>query len=501
MAVPRWQEVKEESKAGTWKRWENVLAIIAMVNFSWIIFDVSYIPLRNFWASRSIYLFNSSTTSISLRWIPDITNYYDQIKGIQANPLSNEIKNSFAKLDKTISKNGIRNQSVKELLSDYQLLINNFVEFSQISSQKDLDGIKTIKASLKERSGEINYKSGYKKLLSINYLSQASWKNEKAYWKGEILGVINAKYSRSINKNGLYTSNSWKIDLPFQIIFLIDILMRVLRLKSSHPNIKLSNAFIRRWFDLLLLLPFFRLLRVLPITERILSLRLISIEPIRSAISQWIVGLLAIEILEVLTIRTIDSLQDIIGSPKLPERVRDLCSYQSTYSKQSSNSAELLRIWLPLILRKIGPNMRGQIIALSEHALQRSIKENGLQRILKSNLVIEKAESAISQKIASGMVDTILGISKKAGDQFAQKDVILEDLTINAIDKFWEELAIELEGNETLGKTQILLLSILDEFKFASLNQVTKQSKVDRIISNLNKIILSSEKAPPNSAD
>ena len=128
-----------------------------------------------------------------------------------------------------------------------------------------------------------------------------------------------------------------------------------------------------RVFDLALLLPFMRYLRIFAFLERVTNAKFFSFEPIRAVISQWIVTILATEIFGILTIRAIDSLQDIVQSPLLPEKIRGLCSYNSLDNSRNSEISEFFRISIPLLLNKVAPSMRMQLIDLFEHALQKSI--------------------------------------------------------------------------------------------------------------------------------
>ena len=97
---------------------------------------------------------------------------------------------------------------------------------------------------------------------------------------------------------------SWRIDFPFQILFLLDIGLRAVRLKRRFPAIAWRDALLRRWIDLPLLIPFWRLLRVVPVTERLSSTRMIQLEPLRAAVSRGVVAVLALELFEVITLRT-----------------------------------------------------------------------------------------------------------------------------------------------------------------------------------------------------
>ncbi len=498
MAIPRSQEGRKISGHTFLSHWEKLIAFLAIINLSWIFFDISYLPLRSFWANRVIFIFNSPSITLSLRWLPDITSYYDHFKGIKAYSSGKEIESLFKDIDKQIITKGLDSRSTQKTLGIYNIKINNILDKSKTQkTERDYSRVMTMRSLIVNRSGDSDLENATKKLLSINHIKALGWENEKFFWRNKILPIIKSSYSRDINENGNFIDNTWKIDLPFQLIFLLDIFIKVNIIQTRFKGIRLHRAFLKRWLDFPLLLPYCRLLRILPTSERILRTKLIPIEPIRSAISQWVVAVLAIEIFEVLTIRAIDSIQTIVRSPTLPKKIRGLCSYESIKKKESSEISEFIRIWIPLILRRVGPNMRNQLIELCEYALQKNIQVNPFPEILKDNLVIEKAESAISFRLASSMIDTLLDLSNNAGNQIAEKDLTLRKLRSSTIDKFWEELATALESEKRLKESQLLLVSILESLKLSSLTEFKNQSGASEIIAELDDLNFNSENTPP----
>ena len=224
---------------------------------------------------------------------------------------------------------------------------------------------------------------------------------------------------------------------------------------------------------------------------------MIQIEPLRAVISQGIVALLAMEIFEIFTLRIVDSLQEVIRSPLLSTRIRSLCSYQSIDKSSQKEFSDLIRLWLPLILSKIGPSLRPQLINLFNHALQKNLKGSLLPNTVKNLGIIEKAESIVSEQLAIGMVDTILELSRNTGNRLREKDILLEKLSVDVLDKFWEELASVLEEKQVLEKSQKLLLALLEDLKRSSFRQLKNQGGVNDLITELEGLNFSSTKSHP----
>ena len=119
------------------------------------------------------------------------------------------------------------------------------------------------------------------------------------------------------------------------------------------------------------------------------------------------------------------------------------------------------------------------------------------QHSLKNVSVVEQAESAVSNQLAEGMVDTLLDMSRSAGNQLANKDVALESLGINAIDRFWEELATTLEREPILERSQSLMISLLENLKASSLRELKTQKNIDEAIEELNRLGFNKSKTHP----
>ena len=485
MVRPRWQGVKPRTIQLFWNRWDQALALIAAINLIWVIFDVTYIPFRNFWLQRTLYPLPSINLALPLPWLPDITPLYDPLKGIEAHRDTTSYIEHFRRLEATASKLGINSEDAKQLRLEMIVKNSQLVDENPFTSSGNVGAFEKLKNRLRARAEMDSAQQAAAYLLSDRYLKTHDWKQEQQFWNTKILPLAETNYWRGIDANGMPIDLSWKIDIPFQILFLLDILVRAIRLKRRFPAIAWSDAFLRRWIDLPLLIPFWRLLRVVPVTERLSHARLLNLEPLRAAVSRGVVAVLALELFEVITLRVLDAMQGMVRSPNLPDQILRLCSHQTIDINEERELAELVRLWLPLILTQVGPGMRPQLVALFGHALQRNLDGLILPAPLRDLPGVQKAESELSRQLAKGMVDSLLGLSKSAGDQLGQKDLLLEDLGIQTLDRFWEELARTLEQGVVLERSQELLVAFLEDFKRTSMVKLRTQGGVEDLITEL----------------
>ena len=497
MIRPRWQGLNRAVRPNHWRRWDQLIAMAAALNLVWVIFDVSYIPLRNFWLQRNLYPLPTLPLVVPLPWLPNITPAYDRIKGIEPHLDSRAYLDQFGALDQALLKAGPSDHSIEPLLSKQLELTLRMIESNPFLNSGNTGALEKIKNRLRSHAGLESARASASLLLSAAHLDARDWERERLFWQRQILPLVEINYWRSIDESGQPTDLSWRIDTPFQLLLLVDILLRTLRLKRRYPAIRWRDALLRRWIDLPLLLPFWRLLRFIPVTERLSSAGLIQLEPLRAVISRGVVALLALELFEVITIRVVDALQQIIRSPQLPQRIRGFCTHQTTEANEQRELLELLRLWLPLLLTQVGPSLRPQLVALLSHVLQQSMTSQVPSDTLRRLPGLQKAESELSRQLATGVVDSLLDLSRNTGGRLGQRDQVLDGLGTDALDRFWEELARVLEDGPVLERSQNLLAALLEDLKRSSFRQLRDQGGVDALINELDGLNFSSPAGGP----
>jgi hypothetical protein len=307
-----------------------------------------------------------------------------------------------------------------------------------------------------------------------------------------VLPLVETNYWRSIDENARPTDHAWRIDLLlFQWVFALDILQRVLRLRRRLPGLSWRDALLRRWFDLPLLLPFWRWLRIGPVVARLQSARLVNLEPLRAVVSRGVVALLALELFEVLALQLLDGAQGLVRSPGLPQRLRALRSHQSVVrSEDEQELVELVRIWAPLLLTQVAPRMAPELQGLLDYTLRQSLDRTVVPPPLRQLRPLLQVESGISRQLASGMVDSLLDLSRRSGQRLAQRDDRQLELLRQCIDRFWDELALALETGTALQRSQDLVCALIEGVKGTYLSQINRAS-IEALIQELDLLMAS----------
>ena len=322
------------------------------------------------------------------------------------------------------------------------------------------------------------------------------WSQERRFWNEQVLPLVATNYWRSIDENGRPTDHFWRIDLLlFQSVFALDILLRAVRLRRRLPGLSWRDAFLRRWIDVPLLLPFWRWLRVAPVLERLQTSGLITIEPLRAVVSRGVVALLAVELFEVLALQLLDGLQQVIRSPRWPARIRSLRSHQTVVNHEQRELVELIRIWAPLLLVQVAPRLAPELEGVLGHALQQSLQTAIVPPPLRQLQPVLAVEKGFSRQLAGGVVDSLLDVTRSTGTRLGQRDDEQIALLQRFVDRFWEELAMALESGPALERSQDLINALIEDVKRTYLRQISRAG-VGVLIEELDQIIVQGGKPP-----
>ncbi len=503
MARPRWHQSLAAPSSRLGRRWDRFVALWAALNLLWVAFDISYIPLRTFWLQRNLYPLPSVPLAVPLTFIPDITPWVDPIKGIEPHRETQAYQAQFARLDAALRQAppGQPSPAQEKLLAEQVRLTVEMIDSNPMLASGTSGTLEKIKNRLRQRADKDSAKQAAAVLLSPSWLASHPWEQERLFWRHQVLPLVATAYWRSIDENGRPTDHFWRYDLLlFQSVFALDILLRAYRLRRRLPGLSWNRALLRRWIDLPLLLPFWRWLRVVPVLERLHTSGLISIEPLRAVISRAVVALLAVELFEVLALQLIDGLQQLIRSRRWPMRIRALRSHQTVVSNDERELVELVRIWGPLLLVRVAPRLAPELQGVLGHALQQSLQNAIVPPGLRQLQPLLQVEKGLSRQLASGMVESLLDLTRSTGERLSRRDDQQLELLQRFIDRFWEELADALESGPALERSQQLLCTFLEEFKGNYLSQISR-SGIEGLIEELDQLMVKGAQGPQERND
>ena len=500
---PRWQRPSPRTNHRLALVWDRFVAIWATLNLLWVVFDLSYVPLRSFWLQRNLYPLPAVPLVVPLTLLPDVTPWVDPIKGIEPHRETVAYAAAFARLDQAMASHrpGQRLTPPQiQLLQQQARLTSEMISTNPFLGSGGSGTLERLKNRLRDRAGQASARQAAVVLLEPAWLTPRGWDQERRFWRSKILPLVATNYWRSIDENGRPTDHFWRYDLLlFQSVFLLDMGLSSVRLRRRLPGLSWNQALLRRWIDLPLLLPFGRLLRLLPVLERLQTSGLINLEPLRAVISRWVVALLAVELFEVLVLQILDGLQQLIRSGRWPTRLRGLRSHQSVLVRDGQELVELLRIWAPLLLVQVAPRLAPELRRVLGHALRQSLQRGVVPGPLRRLEPLLTMEQDLSRQLAAGLVDSLLDLSRSTGERLGRRDDQQLDLLRRCVDRFWEELAAALESGTTLARSQELLCAVLEELKATYVSQVNRAS-IETLIDELDLLITRQDGITPRDA-
>ncbi|MFO8236758.1 MAG: hypothetical protein R6U00_00605 [Prochlorococcaceae cyanobacterium] len=503
MVRPRWQRPRPPSRSVLELSWSRFVAVWASLNLVWVAFDLTYVPLRSFWLQRNLHPFPGVPLTVPLQVLPDITPWMDPLKGIEPHRETQAYLDQFQGLDAALAGAAAPFSPEQRRLLERQLeLTEQMIDTNPFQGSGQSGTLEKIKNRLRDRADQDSSKQAAALLLSPDWLERRPWEQERVFWREQVLPLVETNYWRSIDENAQPTNEAWRIDvLLFQWVFLLDILVRVVRLRRRIPALSWRDALLRRWIDLPLLLPFWRWLRVVPVVQRLQTSGLANFEPLRAVVSRGVVALLAVELFEVLALQLIDGVQGLVRSPRWPQRLRALRSHQAvSRSEDERQLLELLRIWGPLLLADVAPRLAPELQGLLGYSLRQSLDRTVVPGPLRQLKPLLQLESGLSTQLAGGMVDSLLDLSRSTGNRLGRTDDAQLEMLQRCVDRFWDELALSLETGPALERSQELICALIEGLKSTYLSKISR-ARISALIEELDQLMATVTPEAPAAAE
>ncbi|MGB3615994.1 MAG: hypothetical protein WBA10_19535, partial [Elainellaceae cyanobacterium] len=270
--------MKRPPKARRNRWFEKIMAAIALVNFGLVAFDYSYVPLRDYY----------------LRFFPEFTRWYGgKFKGMEPERVTAAYLKRVEDLEQQVVEDGISSPAVQQLLSDLQTRSEAIIDENPFELADKTGALERIKTRIRDRVGDAtnqefeSSKDAFETFWSQGYLSQQDYTEEIGFFNSEIRPLFEANYYRSIDSplfglSGIPTDRFILIDIWFIGIFAVEFLARTWWLQRRYSDTSWLDTMMWRWYDIFLLIPFWRWLRAIPVITRINQSNLIDLDPIRN---------------------------------------------------------------------------------------------------------------------------------------------------------------------------------------------------------------------------
>jgi len=458
---------------------ERIMAAIALLNFVLVLFDYSYIPFRDFYLRQIPPIVLWGDRQIGFSWFFDW--YGREFKGIEPNRTTVAYLAAVDDLERQIRQRGeeaLSSAQVRSILSELQSRSEAMVDEDPFEIANKSGTLERIKERMRRRiedstGQEIeSSKQAFTTFWSAEYLARNGFEQEIGFFDERIQPLIQSNYYRGIGFDGRPTDEFLKIDIWFIALFGIEFLARTWYLNRRYKGTSWLDTMLWRWYDVFLLLPFWRFLRIIPLITRINQSNLINLDPLRDRIIRGIIANYAVELTEIVVIRVIEQLQNLIRQgdiartllkPETRPRYIDLNEIDevTVISKRLSST----------LVYQVLPQVRPDVEALLRHNANKALQELPLYEGIKHLPGVGSLPDQLTRQVIAQLYQSIYGAIADS----LQDDPVGAELTQTLIDNILKAFTAEIQKGHTLEEIETLLAVWLDEIKINYVRRIAEE--------------------------
>lgn len=435
------------------------MALLALANLGVVAFDWTYIPWRDFW----------------FRNFPEVTRLYDRVKGIEPHRDTQAYLATVDTLQQELQQFGLDSPQVQARLQDLRDRSAELVDSNPFAVANKSGTLEKIKNRLREhvfgQRREASSKQAFITFWSTENLSQRGIASEWNFFNQEIRPLIARNYYRPIGENGEFVDWFWLIDAPFIAIFALEFIARTFYLSRRYKSLSWIDAALWRWYDIFLILPFLRWLRIIPTTIRLDHSGIINLDRVRAQASQGFVANISEDMAEVVVVQVIDRFQDAIARGDISRWLVQSVNRPYIDLNQRDEIQELTTHLVQTTVYKVLPKIKPDLEALLRHNIDAILSQSPAYQSLKAMPLVGDLPRQINERlvadVTSGMYDAIV---------MALEDKVGAELLSQLIKNFGQNLATELQQQRSLQELQSLATDLLEEIK---VNYVRRLSDED----------------------
>ncbi len=467
--------------------WERAVAVVASLNYLLVLFDLTYLPLRDFWLHGEVQLLSFDIGPLSFSGfplevpLPPITQWYDPIKGIQpyrdTEQYLDKVNALAAEIDATNLRTklrSLRSPEVTQLLEDLRQRSVDMIETNPFQLADKTGDLEKIKNKMREHlpNDEDSAKEAFREFWSLENLTARDPENELEFFNEEIRPLIAANYYRPIGETGDFVDYFGLIDFFFFLVFLTDFLGRTWLISRRRTGVSWLDAMLWRWYDIFLLIPLWRWLRIIPVTIRLDQAKLIDMSAIQKQARQGFVAEIAGDMTQVVVIQIINELQSSIRQGEIANflQQREVRPYIDL--NETDEVAALTKIMVQMTVNQVLPAIRSDIEDLLQHNVDKILNQSqayqGLERVPGVETVRHQLTERLVQQITQALYD---GLDAAIAD-----DPVGDQILQRLIRHLGEAYGSQMQTQKTLDEIQYLLNAFLEEVK---INYVERLSQED----------------------
>jgi hypothetical protein len=420
------------------------MAVIAAIGFIVSIFNLTYIPSRDFY----------------FRNLPIVVQTYDRFKGIEPHRETIRYLNAVEQLKRTVKQTGLASSQTQSWLQELDGLSVSMIQNNPFQVAHKTGNLEKIKNDVRDRVQNQSSKGAFTTFWSQDYLTKAGWDREIKFFDRTIKPLIVTNYYRRLDESGNYVDNFWQIDIIFIGIFAGELLGKIYFIRRHNRHLSWQQAVIRRWYDLILLLPFVQFLRIIPVIIRLQQAKLINLTLVKSELNRLFVGQIVTELTEGVILQTLQQTQGAIRDGQIASVIR---SYLSTPHVDLNNINEIevfIELILEILVYRVIPKVQPDLEAILRYLFQKALLESPAYRNLKMLPGIgELPAQAINRVVTEVSTSIYTALTKILEDPDSAK------LSRRLVENFTKSIGAEMQRGQTTVKIESLLYDLIEEIK------------------------------------
>jgi hypothetical protein len=470
---------------------ERGIALLSCLNFILVIFDLTYVPWRNFWLQGRIpipltrqsltipmpQVDCADPTQVHLNSAKKvyystsvITCFYDPIKGIEPHIDTRNYLAQVNTVTESIQVNGLKSPvtatALKELRAASQEMVTNN-PFAGVGKSGTLEKIKNqMRQRVFGRSRGTSSKQAFERFWSTEYLGTQNWQQELNWFNQQVSPLIATNYYRSIDESGEPTNNFGWLDTPFALTFGLVFLLRAFYLRRRFPKLSWADVVIWRWYDLLLIFPFWWFLpswawlRGIAVLIHLDQAQWLKLERVRETLSKSVVANITDDMTTAVVVQILNQAQ---GSIRRGDFTRWLARPRQSnpiIANDIDEIAEIITLLGRVTIQNVLPRVRPELQILLQHNIEQIFSRAPAYANLKALPGLSNLSQQLSERLAAEATQGLFSTVKTA----AQDKVAIE-LTRQLVSNFVASLGSEVQQQKVIAELQTLVADMLEELK------------------------------------
>ncbi|NDJ18397.1 hypothetical protein [Myxacorys almedinensis] len=437
---------------------ERAMAIAALTNLGLVIFDITYLPWRDFW----------------FRTAPAVVQQYDRVKGIEPHRDTDGYLASVQQLERALQQGGLQSALVQTQLQELRDRSDDLIQSNPFSTANKSGTLEKIKNRMRDRvvgqrrTG--SSRQAFATFWSREYLAQKGVDSELTFFNTDIRPLFATNYYRSIGENGEFTDWFWLLDAPFMVLFGLEFLARTSYLSRFNRLTRL-DAMLWRWYDLFLLLPFWRWLRLIPTLVRLEHARFINLTRLRVQASRGFVANISEDMAEVVVVQVINRLKDAIARGEMIRWLLETANRPYIDLNQRDELQDLATHVLQATVYGVLPKIKPDLEALMRHTIEMILNQSPAYQALKALPMVGDLPRQINERLVTEVTQGLYSAIVTALEDQAGAALIS-----SLVKNFGQTLATELQREQSIRELQTLAIDLLEEIK---VNYVRRPSEED----------------------